>query len=166
MTAIFFLRSSSFSLTVLFVISQADAVTMLTLLLSAQALLLPPISQPPVALEQSMTQQQPMLVAQQSNLFPGGTTTLLARGGRANMPLGEVYAGEAKDLDLSSFIDSVPTGKGAKPSAAKEKEEVKVSTLSPAEKQKLKQAEFAAKQAAAAENGLSLPSISIPKLPF
>ena len=142
---------------------------MLTLLLSAQALLLPPISQPPVALEQSMTQQQPMLVAQQSNLFPGGTTTLLAKGGRATMPLGEVYAGEVKDLDLSSFIDSVPTGKGAKPSAAKEKvdkKEVKVSTLSPAEKQKLKQAEFAAKQAAAAENGLSLPSISIPKLPF
>ena len=147
------------------VISQADAVTMLTLLLSAQALLLPPISQPPVALEQSMTQQQPMLVAQQSNLFPGGTTTLLAKGGRASMPLGEVYAGEAKDLDLSSFIESVPTGKGA----AKEKvdkKEVEVSTLSPAEKQKLKQAEFAAKQAAAAENGLSLPSISIPKLPF
>ena len=91
--------------------------------------------------------------------------------GRGNVPGGEVYTGSADDLDLSSFLDSVPVdSKGeaglAKDAAGVERiKEASERPMTPAEKQKAKHEAFAAKQAEDAANGISLPGgLSLPKL--
>ena len=92
--------------------------TMLALVLSAQALLVPLVSQQPVVVVQSIVQHRSLLATQQGNVFPASTTLLAV--GRANLPNGEYYKGESKDLDLGSFLDSVPVDLGGKSGVEKD----------------------------------------------
>ena len=133
---------------------------------AACALIVPPMVQQavPVVLDRQAVFAAVAPPAADFGIFP--TSTLLATGTIEKvMPGVEVYAGSAKDLDLSSFLDDVPSDmKGdnglAKDAAgvARIKERDAVSTqMTAAEKQAAKQAEFKAKQAA--QEPFALPKI-------
>ena len=136
--------------------------------------ILQPFVQPPIVQLQSPVIQQIDRQAQQIDrraeststdmIFP--TTNLLATGTIEKvMPGVEVYAGSAKDLDLSSFLDDVPADMKGERGLAKDaagvarikEQDAAGAQMTAAEKQAAKQAEFKAKQAA--QEPFALPKI-------